>query len=112
MDGLLVKVDTPRMPKGGVDGRAGCDIVLVIDVSDSMGQDAPVPGGDTEGFGLSVLDLTKHAARAILATLDHRDRLGIVTFSTDAIPTIYTQLSRFLHRTGLKLGHAIHIVRV
>lgn len=59
-----------------------CDIALVIDVSGSMGCDAPVPGETTEKTGLSVLDLVKHACRTILSTMDERDRLAIVTFST------------------------------
>ncbi|KAI0888530.1 hint-domain-containing protein [Annulohypoxylon maeteangense] len=37
-----------------------------------------------ENFGLSILDMVKHAARTILSTLDEGDRLGIVTFSKDA----------------------------
>ena len=56
-DGLLVKVDTPRTPRGGIDGHVPCDIVLVVDVSGSMGCNAPVPGGGSEDYGLSVLDL-------------------------------------------------------
>lgn len=60
-----------------------CDIVLVIDISGSMAAAAPVPGEDaSEDTGLSVLDLTKHAARAIIETMDENDRLGIVTFSS------------------------------
>ena len=64
-----------------------CDIVLVIDVSGSMGADARVPtnpGETSERFGLSVLDLVKHAALTILETLDDEDRLGIVTFASKA----------------------------
>ncbi|KAI1373110.1 hint-domain-containing protein [Hypoxylon crocopeplum] len=38
----------------------------------------------SENFGLSILDMVKHAARTILSTMDERDRLGIVTFSTEA----------------------------
>jgi hypothetical protein len=39
-------------------------------------------GEEEEEYGLSVLDLVKHAARTIIETLDARDRLGIVAFST------------------------------
>lgn len=38
----------------------------------------------SESFGFSILDITKHAARTILSTLNERDRLGIVTFSNTA----------------------------
>ncbi|EXJ77932.1 hypothetical protein A1O3_09091 [Capronia epimyces CBS 606.96] len=86
-DAFLVSVRTPKLPKGGLQ-RASCDIVLVIDVSASMDAAAPLPeaenGADKEATGLSVLDLTKHAARTVLETLGEDDRLGIVTFSNDA----------------------------
>lgn len=62
-----------------------CDIVLVIDVSGSMGSNAPIPanpGEKSENYGLSVLDLVKHASKTILKTLDEGDRLGIVTFAS------------------------------
>jgi hypothetical protein len=53
-----------------------------------MNAAAPVPGESVSGMseenGLSVLDLTKHAARTILHTLDEGDRLAIVTFSNEA----------------------------
>lgn len=75
------------MPEDGLK-RASCDIVLVIDVSGSMEAAAPLPDVEDEierdSAGLSILDLTKHAARTILKTLDSKDRLGIVTFSDDA----------------------------
>ncbi len=68
--------------------RASCDIVLVIDVSVSMQAAAPQPDiedpNEKEAAGLSVLDLTKHAARTIVQGLNKGDRLGIVTFAADA----------------------------
>ncbi len=86
-DGVIVRVTPPRAPADASLAHVPCDIVLVIDVSGSMGLDAPVPtnpGETVERTGLSVLDLVKHAARTILETLDEKDRLGIVTFSAQA----------------------------
>lgn len=86
-DGLLVKIQPPRDPNDSQLNHVPCDLVLSIDVSGSMGASAPIParpGEKREEFGLSVLDLVKHAARSIMETLDSRDRLGIVTFSSSA----------------------------
>ncbi|EFX02291.1 von willebrand factor type a domain containing protein [Grosmannia clavigera kw1407] len=96
-DGILIKVKPPAYP-GNIpsissqrglagQGHVPCSIVLVIDVSGSMQEDAPVPatkGEPMESNGLTVLDLVKHAARTILETLNEHDCLGIVTFSEDA----------------------------
>lgn len=83
-DALLVKIEPPKEPATTI-AHVPCDIVLVIDVSGSMAAAAPVPGEDeSEDTGLSVLDLTKHAARTIIETMDDSDRLGIVTFSSKA----------------------------
>lgn len=86
-DALIVQVRPPVAPDavsiGETRRHVPCDIVLVIDVSGSMGVRADVPGEEPgESPGLSVLDLTKHAAFTILETLDAGDRLGIVTFSS------------------------------
>ncbi|KFY89763.1 hypothetical protein V500_05511 [Pseudogymnoascus sp. VKM F-4518 (FW-2643)] len=81
MEGVIVSIHPPKGKS-----RTQCDIVLVIDVSGSMATKAPSPQtaeGETEVNGLTVLDLTKHAARAIVETLDDNDRLGIVTFSDE-----------------------------
>ncbi|KAH7020855.1 uncharacterized protein B0I36DRAFT_333308 [Microdochium trichocladiopsis] len=91
-DGAIVSVVPAANPNPEVvaSGHVPVDIVLVIDVSGSMSDAAPAPGGagdpsgTREDFGLSVLDLTKHAARTIVETLNDDDRLSIVTFSTRA----------------------------
>lgn len=82
-DALLVKIQPPKEPSKPI-GHVACDVVLVIDVSGSMCSAAPVPGEGGEETGLSVLDLTKHAAFTIIETMDERDRLGIVTFETES----------------------------
>ncbi|KAL7938757.1 hint domain-containing protein [Trichoderma chlorosporum] len=82
-DALFVKIQPPKEPSKPV-SHVACDVVLVIDVSGSMCSAAPVPGEGAEETGLSVLDLTKHAAFTIIETMDERDRLGIVTFETES----------------------------
>ncbi|KAI1108063.1 hint-domain-containing protein [Nemania sp. NC0429] len=82
-DGLFVRVEPPE---GSTDGhRAPVDITLVIDVSSSMSEVAPMPrdsnGQEREWTGLTTLDLCKHAAHAVIQALDGRDRLAIVTFA-------------------------------
>ncbi|KAK3385192.1 hypothetical protein B0H63DRAFT_522535 [Podospora didyma] len=87
LDGMIVKIQPPQHPLDPQLEHVPCDIVLVIDISKSMATEVSVPAqpGETEErTGLSVLDLTKHAARTILETLNKNDRLGIVTFSYTA----------------------------
>lgn len=85
--GVLISVRPPRAPQVDI-YHVPVDIVLVIDVSGSMHFAAPLPDTqdreEKESAGLSVLDLTKHAARTILAPLNANDRLALVTFSADA----------------------------
>ncbi|KAI0453712.1 U-box domain-containing protein [Xylaria acuta] len=87
-DGILVRVQPPIQPLDSNIDHIPCDIVLAIDVSGSMDESAPAPatanGEKSEHLGLSILDLTKHAARTIVSTLNEGDRLGIVTFSYGA----------------------------
>ncbi|KAM0190999.1 hypothetical protein ACHAPI_009062 [Fusarium lateritium] len=82
-NGLLVKIEPPKEPSIRIP-HVPCDIVLVIDVSGSMTAAAPVPGESEESNGLSVLDLTKHAARTIIESMNENDRLSIVTFASKA----------------------------
>ncbi|KAI7775974.1 hypothetical protein LA080_006046 [Diaporthe eres] len=80
-DGVILTVRPPKLPQNEKLSHVPCDIALVIDVSGSMGADAPAPGED-EKTGLSVLDLVKHACRTIMSTMTKKDRLAIVTFSS------------------------------
>jgi Mg-chelatase subunit ChlD len=79
-EGVIITVQPPRVPENETLSHVPCDIALVIDVSGSMGVDAPAPGED-ERTGLSVLDLVKHACHTIMSTMTKKDRLAIVTFS-------------------------------
>jgi hypothetical protein len=85
--GVLISFNPPVMPDGDLT-HVPVDITLVIDVSGSMQSSAPLPdtqdAEERESAGLSVLDLTKHAARTILASLNEYDRLALVTFSNGA----------------------------
>mgnify|MGYP001949787811 CR=1 FL=1 len=88
-DGLIVKIQPPKEPAAGSTPSAAtpCDLVLCIDVSGSMYDEAPAPATQTgivEDLGLSILDLVKHASRTIIETLDGKDRLGIVTFASQS----------------------------
>eukprot|EP01035_Chromulina_nebulosa_P019500 gene19500-25391_t len=63
--------------------RIPSDIIVVIDVSGSMGANVSVPR--LEDCSLTILDIVKHAVRTIISTLDENDRLSIVKFSNSAV---------------------------
>lgn len=89
-NGVIVKVHPPKAPRQADEklSHVPCDIALVIDVSGSMDAEAPMPRNpdeetnDAERTGLSVLDLVKHSCRTILSSMDERDRLAIIKFSS------------------------------
>lgn len=68
--------------------RAAADVCLVVDVSSSMGSPATIKtdadGDGDESHGLSVLDIVKHTMLTINEILGERDRLALVTFSSEA----------------------------
>lgn len=65
--------------------RAPADIVVVVDVSGSMGSEAAMPGSSSnEHASLSLLDIVKHAVKTIIKILGEHDRLAIVTYSNNA----------------------------
>jgi hypothetical protein len=94
--GLIVKIQPPREPEDANLHHVPCDLVLSIDISGSMRDKAPAPSKpgeeESEDTGLRIIDLVKHAARTIVATLDSRDRLGIVTFTNQSKVRILSRL--------------------
>jgi Mg-chelatase subunit ChlD len=71
-------------PKKGK--RMPSHVCAVIDVSYSMNSEATVKSetGKNESYGLTVLDVVKHALRTISKSLSKNDLLSIVTFSDSA----------------------------
>ena len=67
--------------------RPPADIVLCIDVSYSMFDEATLKGNSNEtvSHGFSVLSLTITAAKTILHSLNENDNLSIVTYSSEAV---------------------------
>eukprot|EP00992_Anisonema_acinus_P000735 TRINITY_DN10269_c0_g1_i3.p1 TRINITY_DN10269_c0_g1~~TRINITY_DN10269_c0_g1_i3.p1 ORF type:complete len:655 (-),score=153.70 TRINITY_DN10269_c0_g1_i3:125-2035(-) len=72
-------------PPTGTD-RQPADVVCVIDISGSMGANAPTQSaeGDVENHGLTVLDVVKHAVRTVISMLAASDRLSLVTFNNQS----------------------------
>jgi Mg-chelatase subunit ChlD len=77
---LLAKISTPEGQ------RAPVDVVVVIDVSGSMGDRATLKSesGKMEDNGLTILDVTKHAVKTIIKILGSHDRLGVISFDHQA----------------------------
>ena len=78
-DEMLVMVSTYAP---SIKERVPSDIVLVVDVSGSMGNDATTQG--VEYSGLCLLDIVKHAVKTVIATLNDKDRLALVSYSNSA----------------------------
>lgn len=86
---LLVNIQMPE-----VEVRPPVDIVLCIDVSGSMGEEATLKGssGETIHNGISVLSLTITAAKTVLTTLNEMDNASIVIY-TDKATTLASNVS-------------------
>lgn len=64
--------------------RSPCDICCVVDTSGSMAVQAEIQNDANEKFGLSQLDLVKHALKTIIHSLQPQDRLAVVSFANNA----------------------------
>jgi hypothetical protein len=64
--------------------RSPCDICCVVDTSGSMAVQAEIQNDANEKFGLSQLDLVKHALKTIIHSLLPQDRLALVSFANSA----------------------------
>lgn len=74
------------------EARSPCDICCVVDTSGSMAVQAEIQTSTNEKFGLSQLDLVKHAMKTIIHSLQPQDRLSIVSFANSA--TVHFQLAK------------------
>ncbi len=85
---LVVSINTPEVEK-----RPPIDIVLCIDVSYSMFDEATLKGTQDEkiSHGISVLSLTISAAKTILYSLEDHDNISIVTYSSEAHTIVKNQ---------------------
>merc|ERR1719313_2548554 len=70
------------VPPNGA-SRTATSLVCVVDTSGSMGTPADNPDGG-ERTGLSLLDVVKHALKAVIHTLGPNDSFALVSFSTRA----------------------------
>ncbi|CAF4116159.1 unnamed protein product [Rotaria sp. Silwood2] len=64
--------------------RSPCDICCVVDTSGSMSPAAEIENDKNEHYGLSQLDLVKHALKTIINSLQDQDRLSLISFSDKA----------------------------
>tara|TARA_B100001094_G_C18163670_1_gene790774 strand:- start:44 stop:2305 length:2262 start_codon:yes stop_codon:yes gene_type:complete len=78
---LFINILTPDIEK-----RQPVDLVLCIDISFSMSDEATIKGDSNEtlGHGFSILSLTVTAAKSILRNLNDEDNISIVTYSREA----------------------------
>jgi len=74
-------------PSSTATTRTPSHVVLVIDISGSMAGSATTKDA-TEDSGLSILDITKHAAKTIVSLLSPADKLTLVTFHDQAATLI------------------------
>eukprot|EP00286_Rhodomonas_abbreviata_P007374 CAMPEP_0181316250 /NCGR_PEP_ID=MMETSP1101-20121128/15796_1 /TAXON_ID=46948 /ORGANISM="Rhodomonas abbreviata, Strain Caron Lab Isolate" /LENGTH=652 /DNA_ID=CAMNT_0023423487 /DNA_START=36 /DNA_END=1994 /DNA_ORIENTATION=- len=72
--------------------RTNVNLVLLMDVSGSMGTAATVDiGGTQTDVGFSMLDITKHAMKTVIETMKEGDKLSVVAFSSFA--TVVSELA-------------------
>lgn len=80
-DGFVyISIDPPKEDTV----RSPCDICCVVDTSGSMAVQAEIQNDTNEKFGLSQLDLVKHALKTIIHSLQPQDRLSVVSFANNA----------------------------
>ena len=75
------------VPPNKIDGihRTPSCVVVVIDISGSMGNEAKIQSEDkNETFGFNTLDLVKHAIKTIIKSTNKNDKLALVSFSNNA----------------------------
>jgi len=74
-----IKCDAPA-------SKTAVELMVVLDISGSMSTECKVQdaSGQAQKHGFSILDVCKHATRALAATLDADSKLGLITFDNIA----------------------------
>jgi hypothetical protein len=74
-----IKCDAPA-------AKTAVELMVVLDISGSMSTECKVQdaSGQAQKHGFSILDVCKHATRALAATLDAESKLGLITFDNIA----------------------------
>ena len=74
-----IKCDAPA-------AKTAVDVMVVLDISGSMSTECKVQDASAKAqkHGFSILDVCKHATRALAATLDAESKLGLITFDNVA----------------------------
>ena len=78
----MISIVPPSVSDEGC--RKAVHLCLVVDTSGSMGAETFPLDQVPERSGLSLLDIVKHAMRTIVAAMDARDQLSVVSFSTNS----------------------------
>ena len=84
--------------------RQPTHIVLINDVSGSMCTDASIKNqsGESESYGLTILDVVKHANRAIIENMESFDKLTIIAYSSSARVVLQ---SEYMDDSGKQKAH-------
>jgi hypothetical protein len=74
-----IKCDAPA-------SKTAVELMVVLDISGSMSTECKVQDASAKAqkHGFSILDVCKHATRALAATLDAESKLGLITFDNVA----------------------------
>lgn len=106
MNQIHVEVDIPDS-----NTRAPVNMVLVIDVSASMGSEATMKNdqGQEESHGFSLLDIVKQASHTVRVCLNEKDCLSIVSYSREGTvvqpPTAMDQTGNMASKVAIDSLH-------
>lgn len=94
-----------------INERTPIDICAVIDISGSMGDEAIIQkDGSTQEYGLSLLDIAKHALLTLVEGLTENDNFSLVIFDNCSETIVPLQLCTELNKMQIK--EAIQNLRI
>jgi hypothetical protein len=91
--------------------RTPLDVCCVVDVSGSMSNGASIKNesGESEGHGLTILDVVKHAVKTIIHSLEPCDRVAVVAFESS--PHLWFPLTQATDLNKEYLEHKVNEMR-